>query len=65
MARRIFDVHTHVWPDKVASSAVAYLPVEAGDWLDFAIETSGESSERARMELVQAVVELLPGASLT
>ena len=48
-----------------ASSAVAYLPVEAGDWLDFAIETSGESSERAQMDLVQAVVELLPGVSLT
>ena len=44
---------------------MAYLPVEAGDWLDFAIETSGESSERARMDLVQAVVELLPGVSLT
>lgn len=48
-----------------ATTETAYLPVEAGDILDFSIETSGSSSERVRLELVQATVELMPGVSLT
>ena len=47
MARRIFDVHTHVWPDKVASSAVAYLQAKSHNLPVFSDGTAGGLHERA------------------
>lgn len=47
MARRIFDVHTHVWPDKVASSAVAYLQAKSHNLPVFSDGTAGGLRERA------------------
>lgn len=49
----------------ISQTEAAYLPVTSGDKLSFALETTGDSSEQARVDLVQAIVELFPGVSLT
>lgn len=47
MSRKIFDVHTHVWPDRIAASAVAHLQAQSQNLPVFSDGTAGGLRERA------------------
>ena len=49
----------------ISQTETAHIPVASGDRLSFALETTGDSSDQARVDLVQAAVEFFPGVSLT
>lgn len=48
----------------ISQTEAAYVPVASGDKISFALETTGDSSDQARVDLVQAIVEIFPGVSV-